>query len=74
MSMEIRDLEDKIRFLLDTYDLWSEEGTYTFPDGDTFYSFEYDYDEYEDDTDDGYALASAGWGTDEDYGYNGYDE
>lgn len=24
-----------------------------------------------DDSDDGYALASAGWGTDEDYGYAG---
>lgn len=23
----------KIHFLLDTYNLWSEEGTFTFPDG-----------------------------------------
>ncbi len=30
--------------------------------------------DYDDDTDDGYALASAGFGTDEDYGCYGYDD
>lgn len=29
------------------------------------------YDEFDDSTDDGDALASAGFGTDEDYGYYG---
>ena len=31
------------------------------------------YDEFDDSTDDGDALASAGFGTDEDYGYYGDD-
>jgi hypothetical protein len=39
---------------------------------------EYEYEDYEPDycngmEDDAYALASAGWGTDEDYGYYGDD-
>jgi hypothetical protein len=29
---------------------------------------EFEFPDYSDDSDDGYALASAGWGTDEDYG------
>ena len=36
--------------------------------GDDMVDIDEDY--YADDSDDGYALASAGWGTDEDY--NGY--
>lgn len=34
----------------------------------------YRENDYNDDTDDGYALASAGFGTDEDYGCYGYDD
>jgi hypothetical protein len=30
------DLQAKIRFLLETHKLWSEDGTYSFPDGDTW--------------------------------------
>lgn len=33
-----------------------------------------DYFGADDYSDDGDALASAGWGTDEDYGYNGNDD
>jgi hypothetical protein len=31
------ELADKIRFLLDTYNLYGDEGTFTFPDGDTWH-------------------------------------
>jgi hypothetical protein len=27
----------ELMWLLDTYELWSEEGTYTFPNGNTYY-------------------------------------
>lgn len=73
---EIRDLEDKIKYLLDRYDLWDEDSSYTFPDGETFYAAEFDYDEYDDsmDGDHASALASAGWGTDEDYDISRWDD
>jgi len=32
----IEDLTEKVYFLLSTYNLWAEDGTYTFPDGDTW--------------------------------------
>lgn len=40
---------------------------YSAPDSGPYYCDSYD----RDDSDDGYALASAGFGTDEDYGYFG---
>lgn len=49
---------------------WQDDQYLTVEDQEWFYVQENDYD---DDTDDGYALASAGYGTDEDYGY-GYDD
>lgn len=33
---EIDDLITKIAFLLDHFHLWSEDGYFTFPDGDTW--------------------------------------
>lgn len=33
MLSEYWNMAHKIHFLLDTYNLWSEEGTFTFPDG-----------------------------------------
>lgn len=30
------ELEAKVVFLLDTFNLWSEDGHFTFPDGDTW--------------------------------------
>jgi len=56
---------------LDTFDLYDLDGEiYDLEDG-------YDYDTWSDDEDDSYAdsewLTSAGFGTDEDYGYYGDD-
>lgn len=28
---------DKVKFILDTFHLWSEDGTFTFPDGETYH-------------------------------------
>ena len=52
---------------LDSFDLYELEGEiYDLEDA-------YDYDSWEEEDDDSYAdsewLSSAGWGTDEDYGY-----
>jgi hypothetical protein len=44
-----------------------EDWWYSAPDSGPYYCDSY----YDDDSDDGYALASAGFGTDEDYGYYG---
>jgi hypothetical protein len=45
-------------------------------DDDTWEDEEGDFDDYDDSMDGDHesALASAGWGTDEDYGYYGEDE
>jgi hypothetical protein len=45
---------------------WDERNGITYEDGE-----EYEYSEPDDSWMDGDALASAGWGTDEDYGYYG---
>ena len=62
-------------------DYYEEENDYyndDFPPDEDGESVEDDFDgepaESFDLTDDGDALASAGWGTDEDYGYDGGDE
>ena len=36
-NKEISSCQDQIRFLLHSYNLWSEDDTFTFPDGLTIY-------------------------------------
>lgn len=54
-----------------------DDGYYdaNYDDHDDFYGESMDYDDYNDDMDGDHdsAMTSAGWGTDEDYGYYGDD-
>lgn len=36
-TQHVGDLTSKIRFLLDHYDLWSDDGVFCFPDGDIWH-------------------------------------
>lgn len=37
LLIEMADLEAKLQWLLNTYDLWSEEGYFAFPDGTIYW-------------------------------------
>jgi hypothetical protein len=56
-----------------------DDDMYNYDSHDDFYGESADYDDYNDDDDDEMdgdhdsAMTSAGWGTDEDYGYYGGD-
>lgn len=62
-------------YLYDDYDDFHEDDMELYDYEDEFDDFEDDYDSYDDsmDGDMESGLASAGWGTDEDYGYYGDD-
>lgn len=49
---------------------------YNYDDYDDFYGESMDYDDYNDDMDGDHdsTMTSAGWGTDEDYGYYDNDD
>lgn len=38
MADTVSDLSAYVQFLLEAHHLWSEEGSYTFPDGSTWYA------------------------------------
>lgn len=38
LATEYHDIWSYLKFVLDTYNLWSPEGTFTFPDGQTLYA------------------------------------
>jgi hypothetical protein len=56
---------------------WCDDESYdsNYDDHDDFYGESMDYDDYNDDMDGDHdsGMTSAGWGTDEDYGYYGED-
>jgi hypothetical protein len=65
-------------WIITPYDVWMENPFYDGPSVPHPDDYPDDYDEYDgepmgpnDLSDDADALASAGWGTDEDYGYSG---
>lgn len=64
-TFDLHELEGEIADFEDTYDYdsWADE------EADTEWDRIREEIKYNDLYDDGQALASAGWGTDEDYGY-----